>query len=298
MENLKVGDIKLKLHRLLLPFFLFSFLFGYLREMLIIFLVVFIHEIAHLLVAKSLSITINEIELFPFGGVAKLEKDIYLEAFKEILIACAGPILNLIFFLITEFILLNHFKESYYLNFFKITNIAIGLFNLIPIYPLDGGRVLRGALSMFLSIQKSTILSIYIGKVFSIIIFTIGIYLTFFSLVNIYIAFLAIYLFYQGYKEKKITAFLLMKEIIRKKETLLSKGIMDTKHLTVYEIVNFNMLFSSFTSSKYHYVTIIDQDGTPVGTLTESQIIEGISKYGGQITLCGYLKILKRKETC
>ncbi|SCY15508.1 M50 family metallopeptidase [Alkaliphilus peptidifermentans] len=297
MKTFQVGDLKLKINRLLLPIFLISFVFGYLREMLIIFLVVFIHEISHYLVAKKVNVKIEKIELFPFGGVAKMDHDYVIKPSHEVLIAAAGPFSNLLLLFLAELLIFYNIVGSPYIYFFQLSNVAIGAFNLLPIFPLDGGRVLRAIISIFYGIQKSTLLSIAIGKVFSIMILVLGIYLSYLSLDNIYLIPLAMYLYYQANAEKKMAVFLLMKEIIRKKETLLNKGIMNTEHLTVLDAVNLNMIFSSFKSGKYHFVTVIDREGMLIGTLTESQIIDGISKYGGQITLIAYIKIIKRKES-
>ncbi len=100
---------------------------------------------------------LDKISIYPYGGVTKFNEDINKRLIEELLILLSGPFLQLLYFFIYYYI----FRDDY----FKYYNISILIFNLLPIYPLDGGRILNIILSYFLSFRLSYYLSIIISIV-------------------------------------------------------------------------------------------------------------------------------------
>lgn len=110
------------------------------------FICVLIHEYSHAIISERLGYKLSSIILMPYGAGLNLKEQIYSEK-DEIKIAIAGPICNLIL-LITTLAIWWIFPETYsYLYTFAIANLILFLFNLLPAYPLDGGRVLCGIIS-------------------------------------------------------------------------------------------------------------------------------------------------------
>ena len=108
------------------------------------------HELAHALVARYYQIKIAGITLFIFGGVAELE-DEPPTAKSEFLVAIAGPISSILLagllYLITVYLPEATPGEVFaVLSYLVLINIVLAVFNLIPAFPLDGGRMLRGGL--------------------------------------------------------------------------------------------------------------------------------------------------------
>jgi len=135
----------------------------------LLFVSILLHELAHSIVAKQNRIPVHKITLFFFGGVASVGKG-KLTPRKEFEMAVAGPLfsigLSLLFFLIYRaigFLYIN--ALAFYL--YKI-NLVVALFNLVPGFPLDGGRILRAALWYFYKdIVKATKIASFCGKVFA-----------------------------------------------------------------------------------------------------------------------------------
>ena len=108
------------------------------------------HELAHSLVARAYGIKIAGITLFIFGGVAELEDEPPTPK-SEFLVAIAGPISSLIlggaFYLIASLVETTSLPQILaVLIYLTVINILLAVFNLIPAFPLDGGRMLRAAL--------------------------------------------------------------------------------------------------------------------------------------------------------
>jgi len=117
---------------------------------LIILLSIVIHEIAHLIISRRLGVVVTEIGFNFFGGIVKLKEEPTIPM-NEIKICIVGPISNLIigitFLALSRSLLLNfhvYIATSFY--FFALFNTIIAFFNLIPAFPLDGGRALRAYL--------------------------------------------------------------------------------------------------------------------------------------------------------
>lgn len=139
------------------------------------------HEFSHSLVAIRNDLPIHGITLFVFGGVAHMEKEPSSPA-VEFKMAAAGPAMSfflaIVFFALTQ-ILYSLGLPTYILSIFNylfILNLAVGVFNLIPGFPLDGGRLLRAALWHFSkNIKKATRIASLLGKMFAFILIAYGI---------------------------------------------------------------------------------------------------------------------------
>lgn len=103
---------------------------------------------------------VDKICLYPYGGVTKFNEDINRRLFEELLILVSGPVFQIIYFILGYYL----FKDST----FNYYNISILVFNLLPIYPLDGGRILNIIFCYGLSFRSSYYLSIVISFLVSI----------------------------------------------------------------------------------------------------------------------------------
>ena len=131
---------------------------------------VVLHEFGHALMARKFYIDTRSITLYPFGGIAALAGEPPTSK-SELYIALAGPAVNLILcvlFLPLALIGLPGAPEL------VVINVALGVFNLIPAFPMDGGRVLRAYLSTRMSKQLATIKSLQVSQVFAWIFVIVG----------------------------------------------------------------------------------------------------------------------------
>ncbi|WP_054692004.1 site-2 protease family protein [Syntrophomonas palmitatica] len=190
----KVAGIVIKINLL---FLLLAGIYVYLGmgwEVLSITVSLMMHEMAHTLVAVFSRIRITEIELLPFGGQARIEDFTGLEPENEIYIALAGPLVSLSLAGLFYFLPVLYFAP-YGRLLFNI-NLLLGLFNLLPALPLDGGRILRAVLSVRQGYKKATQTSARLGLLTAAALTVYGIYLSVGDLIGA--NYIVIGVFYSG----------------------------------------------------------------------------------------------------
>ena len=132
---------------------------------------VLLHEFGHALMARRFGIETEDITLYPIGGVARLRR-MPRSPGAELAIALAGPAVN--FAIVAGLLVLDLFglfdgswgpsPAGYFFGSLMWINLFLGLFNLIPAFPMDGGRVLRALLSGWLGRARATMIAAGIGR--------------------------------------------------------------------------------------------------------------------------------------
>lgn len=138
---------------------------GYYINLIAITSLLLIHELGHYTVAKLLKFKVLKIVIYPFGGITKINDLINKDINEEILVATSGVIFQFIFYLIIVY--LNHINiiRDYTLNIYTLYNNQIIFFNLMPIYPLDGAKIINLLLSKFFNYNLSNKLTIMISLI-------------------------------------------------------------------------------------------------------------------------------------
>lgn len=132
-------------------FSLLGFFIGAFVPVIILFLLIIIHEVGHASAALICGVSVDKIYIYPFGGLSKINLSMNESLYKELFILVMGPVFQVICY----FTLINISYFSEYSELINIYNITILVFNLLPIYPLDGGRLLNIFLSFSIPLKKS-----------------------------------------------------------------------------------------------------------------------------------------------
>ncbi|MFQ5610528.1 MAG: site-2 protease family protein [Anaerolineae bacterium] len=180
-----------------------------------LFSLVLLHELGHSLAALRYGIPVKDITLLPIGGVARLER-MPEKPRQELVVALAGPAVNVILALLLLPVILSLtvlqgaplslglFARpglTGFLAFLFSANVSLAVFNMLPAFPLDGGRVFRAALGFFVDYQRATQAAVTVGRFLAIGLGLIGIFSGQFLL-----ALIALFIFTAGGQEGQAVA--------------------------------------------------------------------------------------------
>jgi Zn-dependent protease/predicted transcriptional regulator len=177
-------------------------------ELLLLFTCVLLHELGHALAARRYGIQTREIILLPIGGVARLER-MPEKPIQEVVVAIAGPGVNLMLATILAAVLALRGvtaetalarADKGVLEFLLLANITMLLFNMIPAFPMDGGRVLRALLAMTMPFTRATRIAAQVGQGLALIFAAVGV----FYLRSPLLVFVALFVFMAAGEERAL----------------------------------------------------------------------------------------------
>jgi Zn-dependent protease/predicted transcriptional regulator len=176
-------------------------------ELLLVFLCVLLHELGHALAAQRFGIQTREIVLLPIGGIARLERMPEKPA-QEIVVALAGPGVNLVLVTaIGAWLALSGVSPEMALSraekglpeFLLTANLAMLIFNLVPAFPMDGGRVLRASLALAMPYARATRIAAQVGQGFALLFAVAGVFAR-----NPVLVFIALFVFMAAGEERAV----------------------------------------------------------------------------------------------
>ncbi|HEY4889395.1 MAG TPA: site-2 protease family protein [Candidatus Dormibacteraeota bacterium] len=247
------------------------------------------HELSHALVARRSGMKVAGITLWMFGGVSRLEGD-PKSAGAEALIAGVGPLTSFALALIALALALATTANavvSDLLSWLAFVNLALGLFNLVPAFPLDGGRLLS---SLFWwrsgSRQRGVHNAVRIGRVFAYLMIAIGVLELFSGAVvdGIWIAFIGWFLLSAGSSEEVGTTIKALLKSVPVSAAMTSPVVTVPDWLTVEQFLESVALHHPFTTYPVH-----DPSGKLTGVVRLSELVRVASHDRGQKRLsdCG-----------
>ena len=248
--NIKIflNKIHINLYSIILVFL--AFLGGLFKEISIVSIIIIIHEFGHFIVLKHYNWNITKIEIYPFGGITHIDDDIDKPLKEEFIITIMGPIFQEILFILIFFIYkLNIINLNTY-ELFKNYNFMILIFNLLPILPLDGSKILNTLLNKFLNFRLSYNLNIYISILFLLLFIYIFKNDTSYYIITIFLIYQIInyfknkyYIFNRFLLEKKLrkSSYIKYKKIDNYKKMFRNKRNLikfNNSYITEYKYTN------------------------------------------------------------
>ncbi|WP_018247845.1 M50 family metallopeptidase [Orenia marismortui] len=277
---LKIGGIKFKLNILfLVVLFLFS-ISGLLITASLSFMAVLLHELAHSIVAQKEGVVVNEIELLPFGGVAKFRDLIQLKPKIEIKIALAGPIVNFILAALSLLLVRYKFLDLEVGIFFIKINLIIATFNLIPALPLDGGRVLRALLTIKYGYKEATYYLLQLSKIVAFILAIISLVGLYYGYINMTMLVISFFIYFAALKEGKYTSYVLMQYIAKKKGKILKEKVVQIQQLIAIESTPLKEIIDKLIPNYFHVIMVVDKNLEVLGLVTEDKFINSLINDG------------------
>lgn len=246
---------------------------------LLIFVCVVLHEFGHALTAQRYGIQTRDIILLPIGGLARLER-LPEDPKQELKVALAGPLVNVGLFLLLSIVVsltgfdmelldeVNLNGKSIWL-FLASANLFLALFNLLPAFPMDGGRVLRALLSTGMSRIKATEISGGIGQVMAIAFVFFGLFN------NPVLVLIGIFIFLGAQAEVNQTKQSSFLEGYQVGDVLMRKF-----PLLAFDAPLQTAIDKLLEGQAIHFVVV--KDDTPTGILSREGIVLGLQQGNAQ----------------
>ena len=245
--------------------------------MLLLFACVLAHEFGHIFTARAFGIATPDVTLLPIGGVARLER-LPEEPRQELLIAIAGPLVNvaiaivLIAFASADVSVGNlaamENSGISLVNRLAVVNLFLALFNMIPAFPMDGGRVLRALLAIRLGYTRATEIAASIGQVLAFVLGFIGLF------GNPILIFIAIFVYLAAASEAQLVAMRAMSRDVPVSAAMITQFATLSPDAPIDEAVE-TLLRTSQTE-----FPVVDAARRPVGVLCRNGLIRALKQLG------------------
>ena len=268
-----MGGIKVKIHPLFYLLGLYFAITGKIFIFIIYTATAVIHELGHSYVASNQGYRLNKITLMPFGAVVSGNIE-GLKPTDEIKVAVAGPFINLavaLFFVSTWWI----FPESYaFTDVVAEANFIMAVINFLPVFPLDGGRIVLALLSSKMNKIKAIKIMKVSGIIFSLILFALFV-VTIFYTINISILLFALFLLFATLSREKDNVYVRLTSITIDKRAL-NNGIIIKKQAVDKDIT----LKKLISILDYTCINEIDvySNGEKITNLNQNKINEVVLK--------------------
>lgn len=241
----------------------------------LIFACVLAHEFGHVLAARRYGIRTRDVMLWPFGGVASMER-MPEKPGQELVVALAGPAVNVViagvlFFVIgAQFDLgdLERIEDAgrSLIGRLAAVNVALVVFNLIPAFPMDGGRVLRALLSMRLGPLRATQVAARVGQALALVMALAGFF------VNPMLILIGIFVFFAAGAEVQSAQLRSFADGLRVGDAMLTQVVTLPEHASLIDAVD------ALVSTSQKEFPVTDAQGGIVGVLTREGLILGLQQ--------------------
>src|SRR5215207_5044774 len=254
---------------------------------LALFLCVVLHEYGHALTARKYGIKTRDITLYPIGGVARLER-MPDKPIEELWVALMGPAVNLVIaagiyvylFLTNGLVPLTDLTvaSGSFLGRLLSVNIILVLFNLLPAFPMDGGRVLRAILAMRMDYVRATQIAANIGQGMAFIFGFIGLFS------NPFLLFIAFFVWIGASQEASLVQMRNSISGIPVTRAMLT----DFKTLSPRD--NLSRVVALILSGSQHDFPVVDANGRVAGILDRDSFMKALTQHGQSVPVMDFIQ--------
>lgn len=244
-------------------------------EALTLFGIVLIHEMGHVAAIRGFGWRLKIVRLLPFGGVAEVEELGNVPAWEELIVAIAGPLQHIWMIGLALLMKACGVFDPVWWDYFIQANLMLGLFNLLPILPLDGGKVMQCAVSYLLPYHRTIRVSIMLSLILSLIVVGVAIHEIALGRIQLSIAVVGVFLLVSNWYAWRQVPFHFLRFLAVRGERgsilihsgTLAQPIVVTKHRTIEQILKL------LKRERYHLVYVVNEYGKIQGVLPEQRLL-------------------------
>jgi len=249
---------------------------------LVLFACVIAHEFGHALTARRFGIRTPDVTLLPIGGLARMEK-MPEKPGQEIAVALAGPMVNVVIWLVlmvfgasTDAAQLGELgtDQGRFLSQIATLNLFLAVFNLLPAFPMDGGRVLRAVLSIFMDRVRATSVAARTGQVLAFGMGFVG-----FTTGNFMLIFIAFFIFMSAGAESSDVA---MRAVAR---GMMARDAMITEFESLRPEDSIALAANALIRTTQHEFPVLYVNGDLAGFLTRAALFTAMANEDRQVSV-------------
>lgn len=279
----RIKNVSIHFDAFFLIVLIFTLFAGYFKVFVFCFICMALHESGHVLTAILVHARVRSIKIMPVGFSAVIDDD-FCSVPQRAAISVGGPFANIVVFFILSAVNSYFLIDSENMRFFILTNLLLAVFNMIPVMPLDGGRLIWVALSGKIGLFAATNCTYKISIVFSLGIITAGLILLLDESCNFSLLCIGLYIFFFLKSGKTEAALMNVKHVIYRRSRLLKRGIYPARDLVVIKSVHLCEILNNIDFDRFHIIYVLDDDLKICSTFTEQQIIDNMLKYNADMT--------------
>jgi stage IV sporulation protein FB len=261
----------------------FMLLTNYLIKFLVVFFSIMLHEAGHIAATVCCGKRVYALSILPAGLNASIEEN-RLTGLQKIFVYTSGPLVNIL--LAAAGLLLKTYclAKADNILFFIWANIYLAIFNIMPVLPLDGGKILieviTGRAGLFAAYRYLKAAAVVLFTVF----IALGLLQFLLSMHNISLLMAGLYLYPCLKPERSEAALMNVKNIIYRRSRLLKKGVYAARDLVVMKSLHLGEVIKNMDFDRFHMIYVLDEDMRLMRLFTEQEIIEAMLKYNSDMT--------------
>ena len=239
------------------------------------------HEASHAIAARNLAASVAKLTVYPFGAVMRLDAT-FSDTKTEGIVAAAGPLGSLTLAALLK-LFATAFPGSDLLSRLSGTNLAIALLNLLPAYPLDGGRILRAVLRRFVREHTAKTLLFTFTVMLSLGMIVAGVYLVLHGVYAWTLFALAPFFIASALAEQRVPDAGILARVMDRTATLKSGVAQKAQIAVIGERASVGEALAALSGSRYTILRVLHASGYT--ELSEDAIVKAAAKYGMRASL-------------
>lgn len=243
----------------------------------LLFACVLAHEFGHIFTARAFGVETPDVTLLPIGGVARLAR-IPEKPSQELLIAIAGPLVNVVIAAVLIAVTSTHLGPTHFaamespnvsmIDRLAVVNLFLAIFNMIPAFPMDGGRVLRALLAIRLGHVRATEIAAAIGQWAAFVLGFIGLFY------NPMLIFIAIFVYLAAASEAQMVSLRAMSRDVPVTVAMV------TRFATLTGTEHIDSAAQTLLQTSQTDFPVVDQDQRLIGVVGRAEIIRALRELG------------------
>lgn len=272
---------RLRVHPLFVLLLALAAAGGLFREVALLLVSLLAHEAAHVAAAVALGLQVTEVELLPFGGVARIAGLDAAEPAVEATVSLAGPLGSLLLYGAATWLMEHGWAAGGLGGFYRDVNLALGTVNLLPALPLDGGRVARALLAGPLGFGRATLAVVRTGRVTAVAL-AVGGALAWQAGVVAPGAFVfAAFAWVGSGRQRWLGDLRTWREMLCRAAAVRGRGgTARIQPLAVNAEAPLQSILRSMAPGRYHLIWVLAPDGRVLGVADEADLVAAMTRHG------------------